>query len=197
MGQPLNVVAVIAHGYSADKEMMSSFGVDLAKQGITTYAFDLPGHGASTVPYTTAGVKEVVPRLVTSVGEVVDYALAHGPAPGTQLVLIGYSLGTIAAGDYALEHPGLTALKATVLVAGVLTDRLTLTTPRGLLVLSGQFDLPGINDTAVRMMVTACGGAVRQCHEHLSLPGRRPHCPSVCAWCCRGWTRGGSWPASW
>lgn len=157
VGRPLNVVAVIAHGYSADKEMMSSFGVDLAKQGITTYTFDLPGHGASTVPYTTGGVNEVVPRLVTSVGEVVDYALAHGPAPDTQLVLIGYSLGTIAAGDYALEHPHLSALKATVLVAGVLTDRLTLTTPRGLLVLSGQFDLPGINDTAVRMMVTACG----------------------------------------
>jgi pimeloyl-ACP methyl ester carboxylesterase len=157
VSQPLNVVAVIAHGYSADKEMMSSFGVDLAKQGITTYAFDLPGHGASTVPYTTGGAKEVVPRLVTSVGEVVDYALAHGPAPGTQLVLIGYSLGTIAAGDYALEHPDLTALKATVLVAGVLTDRLTLTAPRGLLVLSGQFDLPGINDTAVHMMATACG----------------------------------------
>src|SRR6476469_6292649 len=29
----LDVVAVIAHGYAANKELMSAFGVDLAKQG--------------------------------------------------------------------------------------------------------------------------------------------------------------------
>lgn len=154
-----NVVAVIVHGYSADKEMMSGLAVDLARSGVTTYTYDLPGHGASTVPYgiaSAAGGTNVMPRLVSSVGEVVDYALAHADKPNPRLVLIGYSVGTIAAGEYALQHPGLSNLQATVLVAGLLNDQPSLTNPRNLLVLSGQFDLPGINDTSRRLIASGC-----------------------------------------
>jgi pimeloyl-ACP methyl ester carboxylesterase len=159
---PLNVVAVIAHGYSADKEMMSGLAVDLARQGITVYTFDFPGHGASTVPYGGATHTGVVSQLVTSLGEVVDYSLAHrvqAQAFGTQpkLVLIGYSLGTIAVGEYALQHPAFSNLQATVLVAGILSDQPTKTNPRNLLVLSGQFDLPGINDISRRLIASGCG----------------------------------------
>jgi pimeloyl-ACP methyl ester carboxylesterase len=153
---PLHVVAVIAHGYAADKEIMSSFAVDLARQGITVYTYDLPGHGASTVPYGGARHTGVVRQLVRSVGEMVDYALAHAPSRDTRLVLIGYSLGTIAVGQYALEHPQLANLQATVLVAGILQARPTTTNPRNLLVLSGQFDLPGINDLSRRLIASGC-----------------------------------------
>lgn len=151
-----NTVAIIVHGYSADKEMMSGLAVDLARAGVTTYTYDLPGHGASTVPYGAAGTTNVVPRLVSSVGEVVDYALSHADRPNPRLVLIGYSVGTIAAGEYALHHPNLSNLQATVLVAGLLNDQPTLTNPRNLLVLSGQFDLPGINDTSRRLIASGC-----------------------------------------
>ena len=154
---PLNVIVVIAHGYSANKEMMSAFGVDLAKQGVTVYAFDLPGHGASNVPYGGKPHGDVVAQLVTSVGEAVDYALAHAPAPAPKLALIGYSLGTIAVGEYALRHPELSSLTATVLVAGILQDHPTLSNPRNLLVLSGQFDLPGINDISTHLIASGCG----------------------------------------
>ena len=160
-GQRLNVVAVLAHGYSANKELMSSFAVDLARQGITTYTFDFPGHGASLVTYGGAAGLSPVKELVASLGEVVDYALAHAPAPNTRLVLVGYSLGTIAVGEYALQHPTQPTIAATVLVAGILGDRPTRTVPRSLLVLSGQFDLPGINDTARRVMAAGCGVAVQ------------------------------------
>lgn len=148
---PLNVAAVVVHGYSANKEMMSAFGVDLAKQGVTTYTFDLPGHGASPVGYH--GVAE----LVASVNEVVHYALAHAPAPQPKLALIGYSLGTIAVGEFALQHPELKSLAATILVAGILQDHPTLSNPRNLLVLSGQFDLPGINDISTNLIASGCG----------------------------------------
>lgn len=156
-GQRLNVVAILAHGYSANKELMSSFAVDLAKQGITSYTFDFPGHGASPTTYGGAGDLTPVKGLVASLGEVVDYALAHAPAPNARLVLVGYSLGTIAVGEYALQHPAQPNIAATVLVAGILGDRPTRTVPRSLLVLSGQFDLPGINDTARRVMAAGCG----------------------------------------
>ncbi len=151
-----NTVAIIVHGYSADKEMMSGLAVDLARAGVTTYTYDLPGHGASTVPYGVPGNTNVVPRLVSSVSEMADYALSHAEQPNPRLVLIGYSVGTIAAGEYALQHPNLSNLKATVLVAGLLNDQPTLTNPRNLLVLSGQFDLPGINDTSRRLIASGC-----------------------------------------
>ncbi len=153
----LNVVAVIAHGYSADKEMMSGLAVDLAAQGITAYTFDFPGHGASTVPYGGQTHTGVVKQLVASVGEMTDYALARAGNTHPRLVLIGYSLGTIAVGDYALQHPTLSNLQATVLVAGILQDQPTVTNPRNLLVLSGQFDLPGINDISRQLIASGCG----------------------------------------
>ena len=156
-GQRLPVVAVIAHGYSANKELMSAFAVDLAKQGITVYTFDFPGHGASTATYGGPQRNQAVHGLVVTLGEVVDYALARAPSPQTKLVLLGYSLGTIPVAEYALEHPNLASLRATVLVAGLPYGKPTLTTPRNLLVLSGQFDLPGINDTARNTIAAACG----------------------------------------
>ena len=155
----LNIVAVIAHGYSADKELMSAFAVDLAKQGIVVYTFDFPGHGASSVPYGTANGKGVIKQLTTTLSEVVDYAVAHGPAPNTRVVLLGYSLGTIPVSEYALQHPHMTNLAATVLVAGIVGDHPTRSDPHNLLVLTGQFDLPGINDTARSLMAYGCGVA--------------------------------------
>lgn len=179
------VVAVIAHGYASSKEMMSAFAVDLAREGITTYTFDLPGHGASTVPYGGPHHVGVVDQLITALGEVVDYALANAPTSNPKLVLIGYSLGTIAVGGYALEHPDMASLQATVLVAGILKEQPTATTPRNLLVLSGQFDLPGINDTSRQLIASACNvppvqvtGISYQCQmtaynarERIILPG--------------------------
>jgi hypothetical protein len=152
----LNVVAVLAHGYSADKEMMSGLAVDLARAGITAYAFDFPGHGASTVPYGGQNHTGVVKELVATVGEMVNYALAHADSPQPKLVLIGYSLGTIAVGDYSLSHPTESSLQATVLVAGILQDQPTTTNPRNLLVLSGQFDLPGINSISQHLIASGC-----------------------------------------
>ena len=122
----LPVVAVLAHGYAASKEIMSAFAVDLAKQGITVYTFDFPGHGASTAYYGGLTHDHVVDQLVSTLGEVVDYATAHSPA-NAKVVLLGYSLGTIAVGDYALQHPKMSNLSATILVAGILKDKPTLT----------------------------------------------------------------------
>jgi pimeloyl-ACP methyl ester carboxylesterase len=153
----LDVVAVIAHGYSANKEMMSAFAVDLAKQGIVVYTFDFPGHGASSVPYGGTNGAGVVKQLTASLDEVVTYAVSQ--APNSRVVLLGYSLGTIPVSEFALQHPQMNNLAATVLVAGIVGDHPTLTEPRNLLVLTGQFDLPGINDTARSLMAYGCGVA--------------------------------------
>jgi pimeloyl-ACP methyl ester carboxylesterase len=46
------LVVVIAHGFAGSKELMTDFGAELARAGITTYLFDFPGHGESPVPLT-------------------------------------------------------------------------------------------------------------------------------------------------
>lgn len=184
-GAQTPVVAVLAHGYAASKEIMSSFATDLAKQGVTVYTFDFPGHGASPAEYGGAHHSGVVDQLVSALSEVVDYAMAHAP-PHAKLVLLGYSLGTIAVGEYALRHPTMTRLQATVLVAGILNDRPSLTIPRNLLVLTGQFDLPGINDIARDSIASACDtaatairGAVYSCQTHTSDQRKRVILPGL------------------
>ena len=179
------VVAVLAHGYSASKEIMSSFATDLAKQGVTVYTFDFPGHGASPTVYGGPNHSGVVDQLVGALSEVVDYAMAHAP-PHAKLVLLGYSLGTIAVGEYALRHPTMASLQATVLVAGILKDKPNLTAPRNLLVLSGQYDLPGINDIARDSIASACGatanairGAIYTCQTHTTDQRKRVILPGL------------------
>jgi pimeloyl-ACP methyl ester carboxylesterase len=159
--------------------------VDLAKQGITVYTFDFPGHGASPATYGGTAHGHVVEQLVGTLGEVVNYATSHSP-PGTKVVLLGYSLGTIAVGEYALQHPNMANLQATILVAGILNDKPTLTTPRNLLVLSGQFDLPGINDIARSSIAAACAttansirGATYQCQTHTTDQRKRVILPGL------------------
>src|SRR5581483_1847096 len=44
-----SLVAIVAHGFTGSKELMSSFGVELARAGVTAYLFDFPGHGESSV----------------------------------------------------------------------------------------------------------------------------------------------------
>jgi pimeloyl-ACP methyl ester carboxylesterase len=156
-GTRLDVVAVVAHGFSASKELMSTFGVELARQGITAYCFDFPGHGASTVPLSFTPSGPDAGQLVTAVDEVVKYALAHTPKPNTKLILIGHSLGTSAVGEFALRHADLPALAATILVSPVLADSLTTANPRNLLLLAEQHDTVRIVPNAKRLFTAACG----------------------------------------
>jgi len=57
-----SLVAVVAHGFSGSKELMASFGVELARAGVTAYLFDFPGHGESPVPLAFASIV-IVPGL--------------------------------------------------------------------------------------------------------------------------------------
>src|SRR5690348_9113030 len=113
-GDRLNVVAVVAHGYSGSKEVMTTFCVELAKQGVTAYCFDFPGHGSSPEVFNLdAALSGGQTQLTDTVGAVVDYALQNMPLREAKLVLIGHSMGTSAVGLYALRHPDLPNLAAT------------------------------------------------------------------------------------
>jgi dienelactone hydrolase len=156
-GERLNIVAVVAHGYSGSKEVMTTFCAELAKQGITAYCFDFPGHGSSPVVFDTdAALSGAQSQLTETVGAVVDYALQQASRRDAKLVLIGHSMGTSAVGLYALRHPGLANLAATVLVSPTLDEAPTATNPRNLLVLAGDSDPAGIVNIAKMRIAEGC-----------------------------------------
>ncbi len=154
----LNIVAVVAHGYSGSKELMTTFCAELAKQGVTAYCFDFPGHGSSPETFNTnAAPSGAQSQLTDTVGAVVDYALQHMPRRDAKLVLIGHSMGTSAVGLYALRHPELANLAATVLVSPVLDQAPTVANPHNLLVLAGDADPAGIVKIAKMRVAEGCG----------------------------------------
>ncbi len=154
----LNIVAVVAHGYSGSKEVMTTFCVELAKQGVTAYCFDFPGHGSSPETFDpNAALSGAQSQLTDTVGAVVDYALQNMPRQDAKLVLIGHSMGTSAVGLYALRHPDFANLAATVLVSPVLDDAPTVANPRNLLVLAGDTDPAGIVKIAKMRVAEGCG----------------------------------------
>lgn len=157
---PPNTVAIVAHGFSASKEIMTTFCSALARAGIIAYCFDFPGHGESTVPFADAGETPTSPavqrRLMDTVGEVVDYATAQGrSAPG--VILIGHSMGTSAVGGYALAHAGDPRLLATVLVSPVFSGTPTTDAPSNLLTIAGANDIPVAIADAQRLVAAGCG----------------------------------------
>jgi pimeloyl-ACP methyl ester carboxylesterase len=154
----LNIVAVVAHGYSGSKELMTTFCAELAKQGVTAYCFDFPGHGSSPETFdTNAALSGAQSQLTETVGAVVDYALQDMPRQDAKLVLIGHSMGTSAVGLYALRHADLANLAATVLVSPVLDEAPTAANPRNLLVLAGDGDPAGIVEIAKMRVAEGCG----------------------------------------
>src|SRR5579883_73028 len=44
-----SLVAIVAHGFTGSKELMTSFGVELARAGVTAYLFDFPEIGRAHV----------------------------------------------------------------------------------------------------------------------------------------------------
>lgn len=157
-GVQRNVVAVMAHGIFADKEMLSVFGVELARAGIVTYTFDYPGHGESPVSYLTHqgrfGESFDGEDVYHALYEVVDYAQTHAPA-GATLVLVGYSMSAYLVQDYvtAVQPANLGAI---VLVGGEFETDTPDPTLRNTLVINGQDDAPGLNADVRAQVAAGC-----------------------------------------
>jgi len=152
------LVAIVAHGFAGSKDLMTGFGDELARAGITTYLFDFPGHGESPVPLadnTFSG--RAAQDNITTVGEVVTYARTHNSATShPNIILLGHSMGSAAVGDYSMAHPD-DDIVSTILVSPVGQEQPTLTQPKNLLMLVGQNDIPFTIVNSTRMLRLGCG----------------------------------------
>ena len=157
-----SLVAVVAHGFSGSKELMASFGVELARAGVTTYLFDFPGHGESPVVLTGGDFSDQDAQdNITTVGEVVTYARSHNSATAhPHIVLLGHSMGSAAVGDYSMQHATDSDLVSTVLVSPVGLENPTPTQPKNLLILVGQNDIPFAITNGIRLQQQGCGSTI-------------------------------------
>lgn len=152
------LVAIVAHGFAGSKDLMTGFGDELARAGITAYLFDFPGHGESPVPLADTTYSERTAQdNINTIGEVVTYVRVHNSVTShPNIILLGHSMGSVAAGDYSMAHPD-SDIVSTILVSPVGQENPTLTQPKNLLLLAGQNDIPFAINNSMRMLRLGCG----------------------------------------
>lgn len=96
-------IVVISHGLGEHAQRYDAFAKALNNAGITVYALDHRGHGASIKGdspgcFDTAGWD----GLVADIAQLVSIARAENP--GLALTLFGHSMGSFASQSYLLEH---------------------------------------------------------------------------------------------
>jgi dienelactone hydrolase len=86
-------LVVIAHGYSADRMIMSSMARSLARAGYAALTFDFRGHGSNT--------KAFQGDLRQDLDAVLDWAVTSPNVDGSRVAVLGHSMGAGAALDFA------------------------------------------------------------------------------------------------
>ncbi|HEY4035452.1 MAG TPA: alpha/beta fold hydrolase [Ktedonobacteraceae bacterium] len=152
------LVAIVAHGFSESKEMMTGFGIELARAGITTYLFDFPGHGQSSVPISNNASSLTTEKDNTiALSEVINYARQHNSATKyPRIILLGHTTGTTAIGEYEMAHSTETDIIATILVSPTWQGQPTSTEPKNMLLLVGQNDIPAELNNSTRLLHASC-----------------------------------------
>ena len=158
------LVAVVAHGFSGSKDLMTGFGVELARAGVTAYLFDFPGHGESPVPLASnTSSDRNGPDNLTALDEVVNYVRSHNTATHSpKIILLGHSMGSTAVGDYVMAHANESDLISTILISPVGNEHPTRTQPKNLLMLVGQNDIPATITNSMRLLQLGCGLSATQ-----------------------------------
>jgi dienelactone hydrolase len=88
---------VIAHGYSADQQLMSAMARSFARAGYAALTFDFRGHGSNTAPFKG--------DLRDDFRAVLDWATASPDIDANRIVVLGHSMGAGAALDFATIDP--------------------------------------------------------------------------------------------
>jgi len=86
-------LVIVAHGYMADQNIMSSIARSLARAGYGALTFDFRGHGANTHPFQG--------ELHADLSAALDWAGRSPEVDGTRVVLLGHSMGAEAVLEFA------------------------------------------------------------------------------------------------
>ncbi|HYK64769.1 MAG TPA: alpha/beta fold hydrolase, partial [Patescibacteria group bacterium] len=104
---------VLIHGFSGDRVIMSGLARRLAQNGYAVLAIDVSGHGQNRNPFN--GDEVSGGNLREDVRKAVEFLRNSNFVDGSRIVVMGHSMGSGAALDYATNDPN---LKAAVMISG-------------------------------------------------------------------------------
>ncbi|HYL59210.1 MAG TPA: alpha/beta fold hydrolase [Candidatus Acidoferrales bacterium] len=102
---------VLLHGFSGDRVIMSTLARRIAENGYAVLAIDFRGHGANRNPFDGGADT----ALRADVKAAADYLRENRLVNGSQIAVIGHSMGSGAALDFATHDPD---LKGAVMISG-------------------------------------------------------------------------------
>ncbi|OLB82693.1 MAG: hypothetical protein AUI12_18405 [Acidobacteria bacterium 13_2_20CM_2_57_6] len=145
--------AVLFHGISANKKIMSYLARGFAEQGLRVYVPDLPGHGRTRGPFSPARAEQCGEALLSEL-------LSRGVIDAKRTILAGHSMGGAIAERIAARVPvaGLIAISPAPMRAahGVTPEKLLFTDPPELrpnsLVMVGTRELESMRDNAADLV---------------------------------------------
>ena len=137
--------AVVLHGLSANRRVMTYLSEDFAGHGLRTYALDLPGHGDNREAFT-------FPRAQQCATTAVEALILTDRIDRRTTVLVGHSMGAAIAMRMADREPVL----GTIAISPA-PMKLPSRMPANLLVFTAQFDIPPLAKEA-RDLETEVGG---------------------------------------
>jgi dienelactone hydrolase len=95
---------VLVHGFSGDREFMSTLARRIAQNGYAVLSIDVRGHGANRNPFSSSvdggALRKDIRRAVT-------FLRHYNMVDGSKIVVMGHSMGAGAALDYATHDPNL------------------------------------------------------------------------------------------
>jgi dienelactone hydrolase len=95
---------VLVHGFSGDREIMSTLARRIAQNGYAVLSIDVRGHGANRNPFSDNIDGSA---LRTDVRRAVTFLRHYQLVDGSKIVVMGHSMGAGATLDYATHDPNL------------------------------------------------------------------------------------------
>jgi dienelactone hydrolase len=104
---------VMVHGFTADRQFMSSLARRVAQNGYAVLAIDVSGHGANRNPFASGLAN--ADALRPDVKKAVDFLRNYQFVDGSKIAVMGHSMGAGAVLDYATVDPN---LKGAIMISG-------------------------------------------------------------------------------
>jgi dienelactone hydrolase len=140
---------LLVHGYSADRNSMSTLARRLANAGYAVLAIDVRGHGANRNPLPIADDDLMQPDLRTAA----EYLRSSPYVDGSKIVVMGHSMGAGLALQYAANDD---SLRGAVMISGGFR-LLGPARPRNALFIFAQRDPEFIQDTSIAIAALLAG----------------------------------------
>ncbi len=146
-------IVVVAHGFTADKEMMQSLAYSLVRDGFAVVTFDFRGHGQNVTGFDPNRLQEDMAHVVAFCRNLdknmpVPFGRRFKEVDTKRIAIIGHSMGGGAVVTYGVGDP---TIDATVPISGV-AARVTDIRPKDLFIIYAENDPPDLRQAARKML---------------------------------------------